>query len=361
MDKLVMGYWDCQYCGTSHIKGTKRDCPNCDHPRDAGVKFYMDESNVQYLTPEEAKTKGKGADWLCSFCNNLNSVLDNECKSCGASKEDSEKNYFEIKQERMKQKSTDKPDTEIYKELKPESREESPVTEEKPYKQWFRKIGIFLLTFLICTGLIYAVLPKTKEFIPQSFEWNYEINVESLETVDESDWTLPSEARLKNTKQEFHHYQQVLDHYETKTRTYTVQVPDGYDISYSYSDNGDGTFSQHETKTPKYRSETKTETYQDPVYRQDPVYQTKYYYEIDKWLHKRYVETSGTDKKPYWGELNLEEKEREGKHKETYHVKGTVKGEIKTYSCSKEIWEQLEKGGTYKVSVSPGGEIIEIK
>ena len=40
MDKLVMGYWDCQYCGTSHIKGTKRDCPNCDHPRDAGVKFY---------------------------------------------------------------------------------------------------------------------------------------------------------------------------------------------------------------------------------------------------------------------------------------------------------------------------------
>jgi len=29
MSRIVMGYWDCEYCGTHKIKGTLHDCPNC--------------------------------------------------------------------------------------------------------------------------------------------------------------------------------------------------------------------------------------------------------------------------------------------------------------------------------------------
>ena len=29
MSKIVMGYWDCQYCGSVKIKGTLKTCPCC--------------------------------------------------------------------------------------------------------------------------------------------------------------------------------------------------------------------------------------------------------------------------------------------------------------------------------------------
>lgn len=59
MGKLVMGYWDCPYCSTKHIEGTRRECPSCGKPRGQEVKFYMD--GVRYLSEEESRTKGKGA------------------------------------------------------------------------------------------------------------------------------------------------------------------------------------------------------------------------------------------------------------------------------------------------------------
>ena len=69
---------------------------------------------------------------------------------------------------------------------------------------------------------------------------------------------------------------------------------------------------------PSPITETKTETYQEPVYRDEPIYETKYYYEIDKWLHKEYIKTSGNDKEPVWGEYTLKDKERENGRTERY-------------------------------------------
>ena len=103
-DRIVMGYWDCKYCGTDGIEGTRRDCPNCGHPRDKDVKFYMKSrtheevaANNEYLSEKQAATKGKGADWECSFCGALNSVLSTSCKSCGHPREESDLNYFQMR------------------------------------------------------------------------------------------------------------------------------------------------------------------------------------------------------------------------------------------------------------------------
>lgn len=112
---------------------------------------------------------------------------------------------------------------------------------------------------------------------------------------------MPANARLDHTAIEFHHYQSVLDHYETRTRTYTELVLDGYDTH--YEDNGNGTAQL--VQTPRYRTETRTETYQEPVYRNDPVYQTKYYYYIDRWKVIDTKTTSGTTRSAYWPELDL--------------------------------------------------------
>lgn len=384
---IVMGYWDCSYCDAVGIEGTKRDCPGCNRPRGEGVKFYMDRSNVQYLTSEEAESKGNGPDWLCSYCNSLNSALANECSSCGASKQEAEENYFTMNEDNSNSASdsdnkekdtingfvyhpTDSPNNNQSKDITG-AMETSRNTEQNTSKHadkrgkisgvnLLKRIGVSLAAIFSVICLLMVIFPGTKEFTPTNFSWVYDIDIESYETVDESDWSLPDGARLQYKKDEIHHYDQVVDHYETKTRTYSEEVLDGYDISYEYTDNGDGTFSQHEVQTPRYRTEYREEQYEEPVYVDVPVYQTKYYYEIDKWIYKRSVTTKGNDKNPYWGEVLLEHNEREGKHNEQYSVSGKVKDKVKTYNCSKELWNQLNLGNSYKIKTS-GDDIKEIK
>ena len=80
-DRIVMGFWDCPYCDKKEIQGTLRNCPGCGRPR-GDTKCYMKSRNHEevvrnghYLTEEQAKTKGKGADWICAYCDCSNSVL----------------------------------------------------------------------------------------------------------------------------------------------------------------------------------------------------------------------------------------------------------------------------------------------
>lgn len=95
MANYIMGYWDCQYCGTKGNRGDRRECESCGHPRDESVKFYM--KNTTHVSKETASSISKNPDWYCSYCNTLNSDNDSNCKGCGASKNESEKNYFTMR------------------------------------------------------------------------------------------------------------------------------------------------------------------------------------------------------------------------------------------------------------------------
>lgn len=81
-----MGYWDCPYCSTKKIPGSDRDCPNCGKPRSASTEFYLDDNEpVVYVDKEtEQQVRLRGRDWVCEYCDSLNSGLDRTCKSCGA-------------------------------------------------------------------------------------------------------------------------------------------------------------------------------------------------------------------------------------------------------------------------------------
>ena len=127
------------------------------------------------------------------------------------------------------------------------------------------------------------------------------------------------------------------------------QVFDGYDTS--YSDNGNGQFT--EVQTPRYRTEYETEYYDEPVYRDDPVYQTKYYYDIDRWLEISPLTTSGSDHDPFWADTDLPNEvsspkygdRRQAGRTETYNVIAeTKKGKEKTFEYSLDEWESLKIG-----------------
>ena len=144
---------------------------------------------------------------------------------------------------------------------------------------------------------------------------------------------------------------------ETKTRQVSYEVLDGYDeVITGYTDNGNGTFTENTTQVPRYRTEYKTETYEEPVYREEPVYATKYYYEIDRWVKTRRVTTTGDDKEPYYGEVVLDIKEREGGRIEKYSlICHNSKGKNVSYTITKEEWQKLSIGDTIKAKVNSFG------
>lgn len=394
--RIIEGFWNCQYCGAKKIRGGLRECPSCGKARGVGTKFEMDRANPNYVKPEIAKTVSRNPDWLCSFCEQLNNDNDCNCISCGASKEDSEKNYFEMKkyqeeklaeQKRLEeeQKKLERDSDNSYNEyisslnLKEDCNEEereeiydklNGTYHDNPLGNFldfcasniqtilFSLLGIGLFGLLVW-GLVCLFTPKEDTLTVYQMSWERNIDIQEERTVKENDWNVPSGGRVYKTQSEIHHYESVIDHYETVTETKTRQIVTGYeDYVSGYRDLGNGYFEEIISSRPVYGTETYTETRQEPVYRQDPVYQTKYYYEIEKWFSYRDVKTSGNDKEPYWGEVVLQKKEREGHRSENYYILATnLEEEQKQYAINFNEWENIEVGDVLKVKIHLFGQI----
>ena len=363
MGKIIEGVWDCVYCGAKKVRGGLRECPQCGHPRDENVTFYIDNPK-NYVYDEKAAAKARaGPDWLCPSCDCLNPADTNVCIGCGTVKDADTKNYFQNQTEKhiAKHKTYTQEETD-YQAFHPDF--ENPITNEKPKKQtinWRKicKIGIpIVLVIALIIGVISLFIPREISGTVTSMSWERSVEIEEYKTVRESDWSIPPGGRKISQSEEIHHYNQVLDHYETKTRTYTEQVLDHYEEYVSgYRDLGNGHFEEITSQRPVYRTETRTETYQEPVYVNIPVYQTKYVYDIEKWVHQSYKKTSANDKNPYWSDYKCKENEREGVRNETYTI--IVKdedGESKDYTLPFSQWNILNAGQSVKLKASIFGD-----
>lgn len=387
MGKIVEGLWDCQYCGTKGIGGSKRTCTNCGRARDGHTRFYM-AGQKRYVPSNKAQKISRNPDWVCDYCGNLNSDNDDTCQSCGAKRTSENLDYF---QNKAKQESSKKEPQQRFEQRKYESKDSfgekryseyscSLLNEERPkseisqsdfnfenVKGSLKSVTTFILAFALITGLIVGLVfllsPKEKELTITDLYWERNIEIEEYKTVNESDWYLPTGGRLQYTNREIHHYEDVFDHYETRTR----QVPkERYvrteTVVTGYRDLGNGYFEEITSSRDVYETYYETEIYQEAVYRSEPVYKTKYYYEIDKWLYGRTATSKANDKNPQWPELNLNPKEREGSRNETYSAIGKDSEENEyTFTLSYSDWEILHFGQNVKVELSFGkAEIISV-
>lgn len=352
MGKLVEMLWDCPYCKTKGILGRHRECPNCGNPRGDGVKFYM-PGEIKYVEKEKAKKINRNPDWQCSFCGSLNNDSDKICKSCAAPRAESDKNYFDLHRK----------DDEI-EILETESVQRNHFTQE-PSQKKRRKRKKINKVFIILSLLLFCIsfIPHKETLKVTGISWNREIKVEQSETIRKSDWKLPPDAQLVEKNEEIHHYDKIIDHYETKTRTKSREVIDGYEtVVTGYKDLGNGYSEEITEERPVYRTEYYEEEYQDPVYVKVPIYKTKYYYDIEEWNEGRSITTKGNDKSPYWGEVSLEDKEREGKRSEEYKI--TVIDEDKksqSHILDYSTWKQIEKKDIITIRVNFWGTILEMK
>ena len=180
-----------------------------------------------------------------------------------------------------------------------------------------------------------------------ALNWVRNINIEENRMFSESGWDLPSGAEQTAARNEIHHYDSVLDHYEYVDVQRSRQVIDHYETYYTYDDNGNGTFTEVAHERPVYTTEYYTETVQQPVYVQVPRYQTKYYYNIWRWTPSRDVTASGEDHNAAWPEVTLADNEQEGQKTERYSFTVEHQKEKKaaeTYALAESDWRNINVG-----------------
>ena len=359
MSTIVEMVWDCPYCHTKGILGHKYICPNCGRRRTKETKFYLPDVDKVVEEPID-----KRPDWYCDSCGSYNKAADSNCSSCGAPHTDI--TYFDVQgqlktatdpiAENISTPDGGKNDGNVdYEPLLPHK----SALNLAPTQRHRNTFSIVIAILAIFLGII--LWPKSKVITVNRTDWSRSIQIEQNTLVEENDWSLPADAvELLYTRQEIHHYDHVLDHYETVTEYKTREVFDGYDTYYTYNDLGNGYAERVEHQTPKYRTESYTETHEEPVYRDEPVYRTKYYYTI--WRYKYHHSVTVSDYsdithtvEPYWPKYQLSNKQRVGARIENYSITCTKKGKKeKTYTCNYDIWSQMIPGNSYKVNTAFG-------
>ena len=411
----VEGFWDCTYCDTKGIRGRAKFCPNCGHGRGESVRFYtMDVSEDVAITDEEfereraeaaknsrsdsaeytqahevtdgspslfsrAEGEGRGdareasdaSDWLCDFCGTYNPASADVCSGCGAAREMTEGKTYQQTQGTVARTYDSQGNLVSERDLsKPKPK---PAAQTAPAAAVSAKggggclrIALIAVVAFIVMGVIGSVFlaPKPQDLTVASFDWERTIEVQRLTTVSDSGWSLPSGARVTRTAQEVSGYRDVLDHYASVPYEVSEEVLDHYETYTTTVDNGDGTFDVEEHEEPVYRTETHTEWRDEPVYRQEPIYDTKYYYEVERWVHERDVVTQGTDHDPQWGKVELSEatgdngvgQEREGSRSATY---GVTTSDGKRYTADEDFWLSLEEGQSIRVMIDADGHMTQ--
>lgn len=390
----VYTYWKCDCCD-SIIRGDSRECPVCGMPIPNGVKYLMpddpiiqdaitsgnictggttgtkpeqhiDENGIvsEIVAPELESDK---PNWNCNYCGYQNRFENTTCEGCGAGKEEATSDYFgnkPVMDENNKQDYNRRTGLE-YTEPTPDPEPEPETTSNyapshihtpdivSSVLDHFGAIVASVLAIIVIALFIWLFTPITRTATIQSFNWNRSIDVETYTLQHESGWSVPNGAHVTSEKQEIHHYDSVLDHYETKTRQVSERVQDGYTTHYRDLGNGQAEV----VKEPKYKTVYRTETYKEPVYRKVPVYKTKYYYDIGRWIVTDQLVTAGADQNPYWHETDIPEAvsspnygdEQLGSRDETYVAVIFDEG-LQNVKYNYDEWKNLEVGQeiTYK-------------
>ncbi|MDF1548765.1 MAG: zinc finger protein [Bacteroidales bacterium] len=322
---IKVGRWDCTQCGFTGNLGPNTRCEKCGAPRPENVKFYLPEYAEIVHDTQNLNEAKSGANWVCSYCSAHNKATQNTCQSCGNDRDllDGDKNLQE-KIHLFNQNTTAKKNTfKFGKGLK------------------IALIGLF--SFIV----LFVILTQIKsdvEVSVTSCSWERSISIEEYKRVIEEDWKLPSGAEKINSYNAIHHYDQVADGTETRTRTVQKQVGTEQ-VKVGEKDLGNGYFEDIYEERPVY--EDVEETYEATKYKQVPVYQTKYKYAVFRWMEADKITSSGTKKPACWPEderLTNKNKYRIKQRDEKYYLHMDFEGENVPEKVSYELWKNTNVG-----------------
>lgn len=344
---IRVGRWDCFVCGKKGNLGPETTCGNCGASRPKDVVFYL-PTDAQVVEEEQQLAEARaGADWSCSYCATQNKATATMCSNCGndrAEAEDKDLNTFEYSLDDVPMagaRGFDRPG------------QAPPPSPPKRNKLWSR---LLLIAGVIGAIVLLYGINRSIEVPIVDMSWERQIGLEEYKEVQEEDWSTPAGATNVESFRAVHHYDQVLERYETRTRTVQKQVGTRQ-VACGQRDLGNGYFETKYCDEPIY--ENVQETYEEPIYRQVPIYQTKYRYNVFKWTDAQPMVASAHDNKPHWPTLDSRiaadpDRFREGERSEVYQI--TIEqpnGKTKSYEVgSTATFEGLSIGQRLKAKKS---------
>lgn len=328
MSGLREGRWVCTYCG-AECRGRDESCAGldggsgCGAARQPGVRFYLPGQSPYLTDPGLIADARSGADWNCDHCGGANkgavgSHPVRACVHCGQARE-----------------ATDQPTpvrdfapglapatAEAVRPPRPSPNRRNAAS-PSPSPARSTRIGLItgalLAVLFLAWSVLFAAYPAPMAVT--GLNWERTLTVEAYRTVQEEGWDAPSDARVHDRDRRVRSWREVLDRMETRTRQVSERVQVGTE-SYGCGtrDLGNGYFQDLTCTRPAYQTRMRTETYQEPVYRREPVYDTWLSWEVERWVPARTERTSGTRPDRTWPEPDLAANERAGTRSERLTV-----------------------------------------
>lgn len=326
--------WDCKYCGTKKLLGvTHRFCPNCGAAQDPASRYFPSDDEKIALEDHEYY----GEDLICPACGTANSGNSHNCRQCGAPLEGAahaSKLGDQVRAENEQFDTSGSRDLAMEQHQADMARIQAQSAAKKGIN-WVAVIAV--VAIIACIGAVLAAVFWTRGGSAQvtGHAWEREIDIEALGPVQESAWcdSMPGDAYSVSRRQE-----------QRDTR----RVQDGEECSVRRVDNGDGSFSE--------RRECR------PTYREEPIYDDRCYFTVDRWRVVRAVTADGDSlaESPQWPQLNLARTgscigcEREASRRETYTVELRMQDNEQPFTCTfnQDRWQQFPVGSQWQVKVS---------
>jgi hypothetical protein len=315
-------FWDCQYCDTKALLGkSNRFCPNCGAQQAAEARYFPPPGQEV-----AANTEYDGADKACPACQTPNGAKAHNCRNCGSPLDGA----GEVG--RVADRSSGAP--------KGPAKAAPASAPAKGKSKWPWVVGGAVLVAISCC-LVSMFWTKNEQLTVVRHEWERTIDVETMKAVSDSAWcdSMPGGAYAVSRSRE---------------QRSTKRIPDGETCTTRDVDRGDGTFERKQDCRPKYREE--------------PVYDDKCSFTIDRWVKARTEKAAGqgVSPEPRWPEVRLSRTgsmlgaEREGARTETYRL--VLKGKDgKQHDCRVPAakWAQVKDGLSKEIPVTVIGGIPE--
>ena len=336
-EKTYEMLWDCQFCGTKKNLGkTHRFCPNCGAPQNPDSRYYP--SDEEKVAVEDHKFVG--VDVICPACGQLNSGDAKFCQQCGSPLTDAAKaKTLDAQTKSAGGVFESSGPRDIVKEQYDAEMERIGVkSKEKRGGKTIKGYAIVALVIAVIGGVI-ALLNWTESatVVASSHSWERIVRVDEYREFTQMSWR-DSQPAGDNMSIDFGSC--------TSKQRSTRQIPDGEICKTVRKDNGDGTFSESQQCTTKYREE--------------PVYDDWCQWRGNRWeeSYTRVTSGEGLNPEPYYAEvtLNCEGQKRIGCEQATYTGKYDVNftgNENRTYTCAfpQEEWASIPIESVWSIEV----------
>jgi rubrerythrin len=361
MAKKTVGFveleWTCKRCGTKN-PGTQKTCSNCGAPMDQADQFELPEE--QKLIADKAKLEQaqKGADIHCPYCNTRNPAGTPTCSQCGGDlREGKARAAGQVLGAFSDKPVAEKPcpscgtpnpanaarckncGGDLVRKPAQAAAQSFSVqggTEAPPKSKRTLLIGI-AIGLCVCIGaiIVAVILSRSSEVtgVVQSVQWTRSIAILELGPVLRSDWQdqIPSDAIVNSCR-------------DSVRETVSDPAPNAVEVCGTpYTvDKGGGV----------------GEVVQDCVYEVHDQYCT---YTVEDWSEVDKAVASGNDLNPFWPDLSLTQKQREGDRSEEYVVTFSTDSQNYDYTLSDATaFMQFTLGSQWTLVLNGFGGLVEV-